>query len=272
MQNSNKNFSSKLIFSSMIILLALLLTSTLALAQSGTRLYLQPVESAADVLTVDVITENVTDLYTLEVHLKYDPTVLAAQDTKTDQEGVQIEAGSLLPVSQGFVVANQVNEAEGKIAFAMTLLNPAPAVSGSGPVARITFKVLQDVPSAITVEQATLVSVNLQPIPHQTAPLAIGAETQIVTAAPAAAPVADVPIAPPAADDSGFPWWIVAAVVLVAGILAMGVLIVMVNFNKRQPKVAVEHQAIAEKPGRVIKGRPSAFKEQALRGPQQPRQ
>ncbi len=272
MKNSNKNFSIKLIFSSMMILLALLLTSSLALAQSGTRLYLQPVESANGVLTVDVMAENVTNLYGLEVHLKYDPVVLAMQDAKTDQEGVQIEAGTLLPVNQGFVVANQVNETEGKITFAVTLLNPAPAVSGSGPVARITFKVLQAIPSTINVEQATLVAANLQTIPHETAPLAIGGETQIVTTAPAAAPIANVPVAPPAAEDNSFPWWIVAAVVLLAGILAMGVLIMMVNFNKPQPEAAVERQAVAGKPERVTSGRPSAFKERALREPPQSRQ
>src|SRR5262245_43854470 len=101
MKNSHKNLSIKIACLS-IILLALL--PSLALAQSGTRLYLQQVESADDVLTVDVMAENVTDLYGLEVHLKYDPAVLAVQDAKADQEGVQIEAGTLLPVNQGFVV------------------------------------------------------------------------------------------------------------------------------------------------------------------------
>jgi hypothetical protein len=270
MKNSNKSFSIKMACLS-IILLALL--PSLALAQNAARLHLQQVESAGDVLTVDVVAENVTDLYGLEVHLKYDPAVLAVQDAKADQEGVQIEAGTLLPVNQGFVVANQVNEAEGKITFAITLLNPAPAVSGGGPITRVTFKVLQAIPSTINIEQATLVAVNLQTIPHEAAPLAIGGEAQQGVIAPTAAPAvaATVPAAPPAAADSSFPWWIVAAAVLIVGILAMGVLIVMVNSKKPQPKVVVERPAVASQPGQVTRSRPSAFKEQALREPQQPR-
>lgn len=238
MKKSNKFFSFKIACLS-VILLALFATAPLALAQNGTRLYLQPVESANGLLTVEVLAGNVTDLYGLELHLKYDPAVLEIQDSKADQEGVQIESGTLLPVNQGFVVANQVDQGHGTILYALTLLNPAPAVSGSGPVARIAFKVLQDVPSTISIEQATLVSVNLQTIPAETVPLTIGGSA--------------------GGQGSGFPWWILGAVVLGLGVVALGGLVVLSGFNKKG--TASESQAQAGKPGRGSGSRPSAFKE-----------
>ncbi|NJN93441.1 MAG: hypothetical protein HC875_04795 [Anaerolineales bacterium] len=113
MQLSNKIYPLK-IACLLTMLLALLAVAPLALAQNGTRLSLKPVEGADGVVTVEVLAENVTDLYGLELHLKYDPAVLEVQDSQTDQPGVQIEAGSLLPVNQGFVVANQADPLRGQ--------------------------------------------------------------------------------------------------------------------------------------------------------------
>jgi hypothetical protein len=257
MQNSKENFSLKLIWLA-VTLVGLLVTAPLALAQSGTRVSLHQVESAEGVLTIEAYAENVTDLYGLELHLKYDPAVLEVQDSQADQTGVQIEPGTLLPVNQGFVVANQANQAEGTIVYALTLLNPAPAVSGSGPMARMTFKTLQDVPSTITVEQATLVSVKLQTIPVETTALTTGS------------PAAETTAVTTATEASSFPWWIAAAVVLTLGILALGGLIFMGGFTKAEPKI---EKGLASAAGRVELGsgsRPSAFKESAL--PKPPRQ
>ncbi len=223
-----------------VILLALLMSAPLALAQNETRLTLKPVESANGMLTVEVLAENVTDLYGLELHLKYDPAVLEIQDSQADKPGVQIEAGTLLPVSQGFVVANQADPAQGTIVYALTLLNPAPAISGSGPIARMSFKVLQNSPSTINVEQSTLVSINLETIPAETLPLTVG-------------DTGDGGLAGGGSD--AFPWWIVAAVVLCLGVLAVGGFVIMSGLNKKtQPQAA---GGAARGSGR----RPSAFKD-----------
>jgi hypothetical protein len=225
-----------------------LLGASAVWADNGTRVYLQPVEKReSGLMTVDVMVENVTDLYGLELHLKYTPEVLEAQDVKADQDGVQVEPGTLLPVSQGFVVANQVNQAEGKVTYAITLLNPAPPVSGSGPVARLTFKVLQNASSTIEVEQVTLVSASLETIAAQTSPLIFGEAEQ--------RPV-QVNAAPPVASDTTFPWWLVAAAVLVLGLLAVAVVVVLKN--TRQP--AASPTPTNQTPAPRSSSRPSAFK------------
>jgi hypothetical protein len=244
MPNLNKLFSFK-IACLPALFLALFVLAPLAQAQNGTRVYLETVESANGLLTVEVRAENVTDLYGLELHLKYDPALLEIQDSQADQVGVQVEPGTLLPVNQGFVVANQANQGQGTILYALTLLNPAPAVSGGGPIARLTFKVLQDVPATITVEQATLVSSSLQTLSTTTVPLTVGG------AQAAAGPV-----------SSSFPWWIVGAVVLGVGVFVLGGLLVLGGFTKKiSLRTASEPQARVDKPGQSSGSRPSAFKE-----------
>ena len=178
MRQMRTNFLTKLIFTFLVLIVALALTASLALAQGGARVSLQEVEKTADTLVVDVMADNVTELYGAEFRLAYDPAVLSVQDFKPEQDGVQIQIGSLLPADKGFVVANQADEAAGTITFAMTLLNPAPAVNGGGPLARVTFNVLQGSVSTINVEHAKLVAIDLQTIPSETASLTIAADSQ----------------------------------------------------------------------------------------------
>lgn len=219
-----KNHAVKI---SILLALGLLLRlgASAAWADTGARVYLQPVPVESGLLAIDVIAENVTDLYGLELHLKYDPAVLEAQDVQPDQAGVQVEPGALLPVSQGFVVANRADQAEGKVTYAITLLNPAPPVNGSGPIARLTFKALQTTASTINIEQAILVSVHLQTIPVQTTPLTIGG-------AEPAPPVNANTSAAPVVSQAGYPWWLIAAVILVLGLIAVGAVIVLKNIKR----------------------------------------
>ncbi len=220
----------KLTLTLLVIGSALLLTTSLALAQTVARVYAQPVEMSDRNLVVDIIAENVTDLYGAEFRLTYDPAVAAVQDFKPEQDGTQIQVGTLLAPDKGFVVANQVDETAGTITFAMTLLNPAPAVTGSGPLARVSFTILQNTPSTINVEHAKLVSLDLETIPSQTAALAIGSNNSqpvVVANPPPPASNPEPVVAAPAVQTEVFPWWIVAAVIMVLGILALGGFIVM---------------------------------------------
>jgi hypothetical protein len=231
-------------------------------------------------LVVDVVAENVTEMYGAEVRLKYDPAKLAVQDFDAQQQGVQIEAGNFLPTEKGFVVANQANETEGTIVYALTLLNPAPAVNGTGILARVRFNVLQPGPATIDVEKAKLVAVDLQTIPSEAMPLALGSsETQAEAAGqPAAAIPADQTATanlssaePDPATVSGneFPWWVVAVGVMVLGVITLGAFAIMGGVNKpqkatqsqaRRRPAAQPAQAVDQQPESQTRTRPSAFK------------
>jgi len=254
-----KNLILRIITSLLMILTLLFNVSLLAFAQENARLYLQQVEANNDTLTVEVMVDNVADLYGVQFDVTYDPAVIAVQDMNPETAGIQVEPGTLLPAESGksFVVANKVDEAAGKITFAMTLLNPTPAVSGSGALARITLKKLQPAPTEINVAYAKLVSDKLQTIPSETASLSLGGSEE-----QAAAPAAPAP--PPAAGTgSDFPWWIIAVVIMFLGVMLLAGLIVIGGRSRS----AAQQPAKPQRPDRPSGSRPSAFKQQNLPSP-----
>ena len=255
-----QQFSNVKLIYTIIIGLTLLVFAPLALAQNEARVHLQSVNTENGVVTVDVIAENVTEMYGAEFRLKYDPAIIAIQDLNIDQDGVQIEPGTLLPTNQGFVVANQVNETEGVITFAMTLLNPAPAANGSGPLARVRFNMSQNAPSKIDIEHVKLVSRDLQTIPSSTESFAIAGEGSEVV-------ITEVSTANNAlsTEVSSFPWWIVAAAIMILGTLALGGLIIMGNNKPALDRAnAGTKSQPSQQPQPRSTTRPSAFKQQSF--------
>jgi hypothetical protein len=219
----NKKLSTKITLALLVSVLSTLAVTSLALAWGETQVYLEKLNSTPETLTVDLMVEDVSDLYGAEFQLRYDPAVLAVLDARPEEEGVQIEPGQLLPVDQGFVVMNQVDEANGTITFAMTLLNPAPAANGTGSLGRITFNILQDSPTTIDIPKANLVSSQVELIPTETTALNLG--------------------------QNDFPWWIVGAGALVIGILAIGGGLWLVSKTRQQP--ATVHQTSRQEPART---------------------
>jgi hypothetical protein len=252
--NPKTHIFTKIVY--LIVAVIGLVVAPVALAQAEAKLSLQPVASDEGNLVLEVIAENVTDMYGAEVQLTYDPAILAVQDTNPDQDGVQIEPGTLLPADQGFVVANQVNEAEGTITFAMTLLNPAPAVNGAGPLVRVAFKALQNSPTTIDIAHAKLVSIDLQTIPNQTQSFSVSPET--TTNDPTASTVAN-------SAGGGFPWWLIAGAIILLGGIALGSLMIM--GNSKQTATPPARPTPNPKPALPVDApqtRPSAFKQQTF--------
>ncbi|MBP6786059.1 MAG: hypothetical protein KA170_00620 [Candidatus Promineofilum sp.] len=93
-------------------------------------------------VTVDIYVENVVDLYGGDVRLSFDPTIMQVVDIDPNANGVQI---LLLDefISPDFVIRKNADNAMGTIWYAATQVNPSEPVSGSGPLARITFQGMQ---------------------------------------------------------------------------------------------------------------------------------
>lgn len=306
--------SFTVIFTSMlaVTIVLVLLSASIAFAQQGARVTLEEVTSTDGTVMVDVIAENVTNLYGAEFKLLYDPAMVSVQDVDPQKEGVQVEPGEFLPANQGFVVVNQADDAEGTVSYALTLLNPAPPATGTGPLARVTFKVLQEEPFSLEIDNVKLVSIDLQTIPTEVQALSISgagngavpsepvvvepntsdapASTVPAVAAPPEQEVPEVSVAPaqpqlaaaPAAEDAPvttapvdeFPWWIVAAGVMLMGFICLGVFAVMGSLNNppSTPQTTSQSQPQNEsiatgkipdqaKQQRHVPGsRPSAFK------------
>ena len=249
--------SNKIIFLATVVIW---LTTPLVFAQAGTTVYLQSVETPEGLLKVDIVAENVVDLYGAEVKLRYDPGILTVQDADPDRDGLQITEGDFLPTSNGFVVANQVDNLEGTITYALTLLNPAPPVDGTGSIATITFERLQDSPTTVEIEKAKLVASTLQTIPNQTASLEIGSQTLIDIASTSDSPNLPsgiIKTEPISVGETHITRWMAVAGIVVLIIIGLGLLFLLgsvVIFGNR-PTIT-KKQSSTGKPGPHIWLRP----------------
>jgi hypothetical protein len=103
---------------------------------------------------VDLLFEGVQDLYGLEVHLSFDPSLVEVLDADADAPGVQLAAADWL--AGAFVAVNQADNAAGRIDFAATLLNPAEPVSGDHVFATFTLRARGAGSGVLHIEEAIL--------------------------------------------------------------------------------------------------------------------
>ena len=103
-------------------------------------------------VVVNLYVQDVVNLYGADVRISFDPAVLQVVDADPSVLGVQIQPLSSFLIPD-FVVrkkaCNAVDPADpdcqvgGVVWYAVTQLNPSTPVSGSGPLAAVTFKRLQ---------------------------------------------------------------------------------------------------------------------------------
>jgi PKD repeat protein len=109
-------------------------------------------------VTLDVVASGVADLYAGEFELRYDPAALEIVDANLNVDGIQIGVGEIFAGSDAYVAVNAVDAAAGKVRFAATLLDPAPAIQGSAVLAKMTFKGLKTGPTMLQFGNAQLVT------------------------------------------------------------------------------------------------------------------
>lgn len=133
-----------------LVLSTVALTGLYAQPEQATlRLVPQTVQIDVNTTTVlDLAITQVSGLYGIEVHLRFDPEVLEIVDADPTREGVQLESGTF--PSPDFVALNQVDNAAGTIDYAVTQLSPREPREGSGVVAHMTVRAKQ--PSTTQIE------------------------------------------------------------------------------------------------------------------------
>jgi len=90
-------------------------------------------------LAVELYIENIVDLWVADVRLSFDTSMAQIVDADPITNGVQIE---LLDdfLSPDFVLNKSGDNVAGMIKYMATQVNPSEPVSGSGPLARVTFQ------------------------------------------------------------------------------------------------------------------------------------
>ena len=115
-------------------------------------------------LAVEIYIQDVVDLYGADVQLSFDTAIAQVVDADSNLPGVQIQPLATFMVP-GFVIKKEANNSAGTIWYAATQINPSPPVSGSGPLARVTFRAVAPGAFTLAVTSAQLSKAGGIPIP-----------------------------------------------------------------------------------------------------------
>ncbi len=149
----------KNILKSPILLLLLVLSLfsfSSALAADEARIYLslQDLElTVGQTVTVDILLENLPLVYGADVRLTFDPQKLEVIDSDEATKGIQLPNSEFIDSAQSYSLQNQVDNQQGGIDYALTLVNPAEPVSGNGRLTSITFKAKGDGQAQVRIEK-----------------------------------------------------------------------------------------------------------------------
>jgi hypothetical protein len=140
-----------------VILLYLLTGGATVSAQEGATVFIQPdtqVISVNGETEIEVRVADVSNLYGVEFHLSFDAGMIEVIDADPGTDGIQINPGDFLVpgVSANVTSLNQVDNVQGVIDFAITLVAGDAPVSGSGVLATIGLRCLSQGTAEIVFE------------------------------------------------------------------------------------------------------------------------
>ncbi len=130
-----------------------------ALASGGANIRLSAERSTVAVgqeVVVEVLVEKAPFTYGVDVQIAFDPRLLEVVDSDAERAGLQVSPGGFIDPKRSFALQHNVDNDAGRVDYALTLMNPAPAVKGDGRLARIVFRGKARGKSEVTVRQGQL--------------------------------------------------------------------------------------------------------------------
>jgi hypothetical protein len=129
----------------------------------STILYVQPTvfrKSQGVSFAVNVSVEDVVDLYAFDISLYYNTTLLDALSVA--------EGPFLKSVGSTITIISEVNDAEGRVRYALSLMGTPSGANGSGTLFTITFKSSTEAtgPSPLSLQNTDLSNYDAEPIDH----------------------------------------------------------------------------------------------------------
>ena len=103
---------------------------------------------------VPVEVRDVSDLYAVDLTIRFDPEILQVEDANPDQAGVQPGLATFLDA--GMTLFNIVDNETGTVRFVMSQINPSEGKSGSGNLLVLYFVAKQAGTSQVTMEAVEL--------------------------------------------------------------------------------------------------------------------
>ena len=110
-----------------------LFSSSVAFAQTKATIHPDPAifeVGEGQVEALNIVIENVKDLYGVDVRAHFDPKVVEAVSADPSKTTVQLVPGTF--VQPDFVVRNQVDNQKGTLEYVLTQTNPTPPANGTG--------------------------------------------------------------------------------------------------------------------------------------------
>ena len=105
---------------------------------------------------VSVYIKNVNDLYGIELNINFDPKFIELIDSNPTTQKIDIKPGTMLDPKKSFFLCNQINNQQGTACYTMSLLNPAPPVSGSGIIVELIVKAKTICKTSITIQNSKI--------------------------------------------------------------------------------------------------------------------
>ena len=117
---------------------------------------------------LDIVVEEVEDLYAFAVKVTFDPTVLQVRDANPGVTGIQVVPGDFLDYEHWLITVNEADNETGLVELAITQTGQTPGQDGSGVLGSIIFEGISEGTSEVRFEEIDLRAIEwpyTQPIP-----------------------------------------------------------------------------------------------------------
>jgi len=149
---------TRTIWIGVVVALTLMLSSEAHAQQGGATVALNPPAATlapGEEIVIEVMVSEVENLYGFELHLSFDPALLEVMDADSGQGGIQAEVTDSF-LKPEYVVQDTADNDDGKVDVAVMQLAPTEPASGSGVIARVTFKARASGEAAVNVDSVIL--------------------------------------------------------------------------------------------------------------------
>lgn len=156
---------------------------------TGGVIYFQPSNPqlmTGSTMTIDIFVANVENMNGADIQINFNPTIIQLDDAVSNQEGVQIQPGNFL--APDFIAENEVNNQTGAISYIVIQIPPTPPVSGTGLMATLIVRGVNEGTSDLTFTSVLLTNSNIEQIPvtSQNGQIIVGPSTGEPTDTPTA--------------------------------------------------------------------------------------
>lgn len=128
-----------------------------------------------EIISVDVLASNFSNLYSAELHLQYDPAALLAVD-EDGNSATRADEGNIFTANK-FVAMNAISPEEGRVDYAVTFLGAVNGRSGEGILLKMKFKILEKKSAAIQFTDLLLLNNLLDSLPLVSSSLVINPDS-----------------------------------------------------------------------------------------------